>query len=143
MEALRQGLTWRLGSGFWTLLDTSLPLEIAGVPVPVGLHYLGVNRSADGSRWSLAVLDPDTVRALRIDAFETGIRAMPVAREIPLSFEEGLAVSGELLLHLDADESDPRSASLELRFGPYRLRAPIRLLEPPAPGPAPEPASGT
>ena len=132
MAALKGGLTWRLGSGFWTTFDTSLPLALGGVNLAAGSYYLGVQRSADGERWSLAILDPETVRSRRIDAYETHLRPMPVARKVPLAFERRVDHANELTMRLDAHGTDPRAASLEILFGDYRLSASILLSDPPA-----------
>jgi DUF2911 family protein len=53
-DGMTKGKTWRLGKDFWTVLDTNVPLKIAGKEVAAGTYYLGLFRSADGSAWSLA-----------------------------------------------------------------------------------------
>src|ERR1044072_9276625 len=52
-DQMTKGKTYRLGSNFWTTLDTDIPLVIAGKTVPAGLWYLGLQRSGDGATWSL------------------------------------------------------------------------------------------
>src|SRR5208283_2719107 len=44
---MTKGKVWRMGSNFWTTLDTCLPLKISGKDVPVGYYYLGLHRSED------------------------------------------------------------------------------------------------
>ena len=61
-DGMTEGKTWRMGSNFWTDLDTSLPLQISGKNVPAGHYYLGLHRSQDGSKWSFALLIPAKVR---------------------------------------------------------------------------------
>jgi hypothetical protein len=68
-DQMTKGKVWRMGSNFWTTLDTCLPLKISGKKVSVGYYYLGLHRSDDGSKWSLAFIDPAKVRAAHIDAF--------------------------------------------------------------------------
>src|SRR5260370_8341950 len=44
-DAMTKGKTWRMGSNYWTALDTDMPLTISGKTVPVGIWYLGFHRS--------------------------------------------------------------------------------------------------
>src|SRR5208283_5477202 len=44
-DQMTKGKTWRMGSNFWTALDTGLPLKISGTVVPPGYYYLGLHRS--------------------------------------------------------------------------------------------------
>src|SRR2546425_5669783 len=69
-DGMTNGKTWRLGKDFWTVLDTNLPLRIAGKEVAPGTYYLGLFRSADGAAWSLAFIEPAKARAAHLDAFE-------------------------------------------------------------------------
>ena len=69
-DRMTKGKIWRMGSNFWTALDTCLPLKISGKDVPAGYYYLGLHRSEDGSKWSLAFIDPAKVRAAHLDAFQ-------------------------------------------------------------------------
>ena len=57
-DAMTKGKVYRLGSNFWTTLDTDMPLKIAGNTVPTGSWYLGLHRSDDGATWSLAFIEP-------------------------------------------------------------------------------------
>ena len=69
-DAMTKGKIWRMGSNYWTILDTDLPLFIGGKKVPVGLYYLGLHRSEEGSKWSLAFIDPGKARKQVLDAFQ-------------------------------------------------------------------------
>jgi len=82
-DALTKGKVWRMGSNFWTSLETQVPLSIGGKDIPVGYYYLGMHRSADGSQWSLAFIDPGEVRHAHLDAFQ--IQKAKVKFEAPLS----------------------------------------------------------
>jgi len=134
MESLKTGLTWRRGNNFWSIFDTSLPLRVSGVEVDVGSYYMGINRSKDGAEWSLAFLDPHTIRKRRIDPYETHLRPMPVAFTAPLTFRDVDSVAETLSIRLSADESEPKLASFELRWGRFELAAPIELMELPSLG---------
>jgi Protein of unknown function (DUF2911) len=49
-DKMTRGKVWRLGKDFWTTLDTSLPLRIAGREVSIGYYYLGVASFRSGLR---------------------------------------------------------------------------------------------
>src|SRR5215510_12545307 len=66
-DQLTRGKVWRLGNDYWTIMDTNLPLTIAGREIPVGLWYLGLHRSTDGATWSLAFIDPAKARSGHLD----------------------------------------------------------------------------
>src|SRR4029079_2539771 len=68
-DLMTKGKVWRLGNDYWTILDSNLPIKIAGRHIRVSLQYLGLDRSPDGSRWSLAFIDPVKVRRSRLDGF--------------------------------------------------------------------------
>jgi len=82
-DAMTRGKVWRMGSNYWTILDTNLPLSIGGKTVPVGLYYLGLHRSDNGSEWSLAFIDPARVRKMHLDAFQ--IERAPVEFQAQMS----------------------------------------------------------
>ena len=52
----------------------------------MGLYYLGLHRSEDGSKWNLVFIDPAKVRAEHIDAFD--IHMAPVWFEVPVTFRK-------------------------------------------------------
>ncbi len=124
-DGLTNGKIWRLGSNFWTVLDTSLPLKIAGRAVPVGSYYLGLRRSADGGTWSLAFIDPAKVRKARLDAFQ--IERAPVEFEMPMTMERGAGTSEKLTITLSYTKENPKSVTLKIGWGKLSLRAPIEV----------------
>src|SRR5688572_16178305 len=54
-DSMTKGKTWRFGKGFWTTMDNNIPIRIAGKEVPAGYWYLALERSSDGSSWTLNV----------------------------------------------------------------------------------------
>jgi len=82
-DAITRGKIWRMGSNYWTILDTNLPLSIGGKTVPAGLYYLGLHRSDNGSEWSLAFIDPAKARKVHLDAFQ--VERAPVEFEAHMS----------------------------------------------------------
>lgn len=124
IDQMTEGKTWRLGNNFWTTLDTNLPLELAGVKVPVGSYYLAVRRSADGSNWKLAFLNPEAVRQHRIDAFD--VSKAPVAFTAPLKFSKTEKNAQKLTIVLDRDKAHPGQGQLLIEWGNLQLSAPVK-----------------
>lgn len=127
-DAMTRGKTWRLGSNFWTTLDTSLPLKMSGREVAPGYYYLGLHRSADGSKWSLAFFDPMEMRAVDLDAFNVN-RARP-RFEVPMSMAETGSKAEKLTLTLSYPENDMGRVTLKVAWGTLTLTTPIRVTVP-------------
>jgi hypothetical protein len=124
-DQMTKGKTWRMGSNFWTTLDTCLPLKISGKNVPVGYYYLGLHRSEDGSKWSLAFIDPAKVRAAHIDAFN--IDKAQVAFEVPMSVSEATTKPEKLTLELSYPKDNFHKVTLSVAWGTLALTAPIEV----------------
>jgi hypothetical protein len=127
-DAMTKGKVWRMGSNHWTTLDTCLPLRIAGQDVAVGSYYLGLHRSADGSSWSLAFIDPAGVRRTHLDAFE--IQKASVGFEAPMTIEKAQAVVDKLTITLSYPQDNPRKATLKVTWGNLALNAPVEVALP-------------
>ncbi len=117
------GKRWRFGENFWTVLDTNMELQLGGVDVGIGQYYAVLEHGAGGLQ--LVLLDPQEVRKGRLDAFQapetTGGLAIPLQTEKLAQTENRLAIE----LEVDANERD--RGKLVIRFGPYRLTAPLRM----------------
>jgi len=124
-DQMTKGKVWRMGSNFWTTLDTCLPLKISGKAVPVGYYYLGLHRSQDGSMWSLAFIDPAKVRAAHIDAFN--VDKAPVSFEVPMSMETATSKPEKLTLELSYPQDNIRKVTLHIAWGTLALTAPIEV----------------
>jgi hypothetical protein len=122
-DKMTKGKTWRMGSNFWTDLDTCLPLKISGKKVPVGHYYLGLHRSEDGLKWTLAFIDPAKVRAAHIDAFN--IQKAPVAFEIPITVAKAATKPEKLTIGLSYPKENIRKVTLWVAWGNLALTAPI------------------
>jgi hypothetical protein len=125
-DRLTKGKTWRMGSNFWTVLDTDLPLKISGKDVPAGYYYLGLHRSEDGSKWSLAFIDPAQARAAHLDASQIG-RA-PISFEIPMSVASNSTKPERLTIDLSYSKDDLHKANLAVTWGTLALSAPIDVM---------------
>ncbi len=127
-DSLTKGKVWRMGSNFWTTFDTQLPLKISGKDVPVGSYYLGLDRSPDGSTWSLAFINPARVRALRLDGFE--VARAPILFKVPMATEKSATLTPMLTITLSHDANDIKSGTLKLAWGNVVLTAPVKVALP-------------
>jgi hypothetical protein len=126
-DQLTQGRVWRLGSDHWTMLDTNLPLNIAGRDIPVGLWYLGLDRSRDGATWNLAFIDPVKARSGHLDGH--WMDAVPVEFKVPLTVETTTApLTEKLTITLSAQPNDMRNLKLLIAWGRLHLATPVRAV---------------
>jgi len=127
-DAMTRGKIWRMGSNFWSLLDTQLPLSIGGKKVPVGAYYLGLHRSEEGSEWSLVFIDPGRVRKGRLDAFQ--IEKAPVDFEAVMSIAKPDTPTEKLTITLSYPKDDIKHVTLRVAWGNLVLSAPIEVAVP-------------
>jgi hypothetical protein len=127
-DAMTRGKIWRMGSNFWSLLDTQLPLSIGGKKVPVGSYYLGLHRSEEGSEWSLVFIDPGRVRKGRLDAFQ--IERAPVEFEAVMSLAKADTPTEKLTITLSYPKDDIKHVTLRVAWGNLVLTAPIEVALP-------------
>lgn len=124
-DAMTRGKVWRLGSEYWTVLDTNVPLKISDTAIPPGQWYLGLQRSQDGSQWSLVFIDPTRVRALQLDPSE--IDKAPIERKALMTLEPPGEHAERLTLTLDVPKTDLRQSLLKISWGKLQLKAPIQV----------------
>ena len=124
-DAMTKGKVYRLGSNFWTVLDTDIPLTIAGKTVPAGVWYLGLHRSDDGATWSLAFIDPVKTRAAHLDASE--IDKAPVEFKVPMTTEQAGEMKEKLTIDLLFQEMNPKDVTLKISWGKIQLSAPVQV----------------
>jgi len=122
-DGMTKGKVWRMGSNFWTSLDTSLPLKISGKSVTPGYYFLGLARSADGTKWSLAFIDPAKVRAARGDAFE--MERAKVEFEAPVTVETATSIVDKLTITFTYKKETPTKVSLNIAWGNFLAQAPV------------------
>lgn len=120
-----RGKIWRLGNDYWTVLDTNVPLRIAGRDIPVGLWYLGLYRSEDGASWSLAFIDPVKARRIRLDPF--AINNAPVEFKVPMTLENAEGLKEKLTIGLSAQKENIKDVRLRISWGRLQLTAPIQV----------------
>jgi hypothetical protein len=127
-DAMTRGKIWRMGSNFWTILDTQLPLSIGGKKVPVGFYYLGLHRSEEGSEWSLVFIDPGRVRKERLDA--SRIEKAPVEFEALMSIAKAETPTEKLTITLSYSKDDIKHVTMRVAWGNLALSAPIEVVVP-------------
>lgn len=125
-DAMTKGQIWRMGSNFWSNLYTDVPINISGKAISPGMYFLGLQRSADGSSWKLAFIDPVKVRKARIDAFD--IRKAAVEFTTPMTADSaGSDAVEKLTITLTHPENDMRNATLKVAWGHLALSAPVKV----------------
>lgn len=122
-DLMTRGRVWRLGSNFWTALDTDTPIRISGQAVPVGYWFLGLKRSADGATWTLVFIDPQKVKQARLDASEIG--KAPIDFEAPITLEKSSETKDRLQVDLVIDKTHIYQPTLKIAWGNMVLTAPI------------------
>lgn len=122
-DAMTKGKVWRMGSNFWTSLDTCLPLKIAGKSVAPGYYFLGLQRSPDGATWNLAFIDPAKVRSAHTDAFE--IQKTKVEFMVPMTIAKAEGVVPKLTITMTYPKAEPKKATLKVAWGNLALTAPV------------------
>lgn len=128
-DKMTKGQIWRMGSNFWTNLYTDVPVTIGGKSISPGFYFLGMQRSADGSSWNLAFIDPVKVRKSRIDAFD--IRKATVDFTAPMTVDSSNSETVEkLTIALANAQDDIRSATLKVAWGHLALTAPVHVAAP-------------
>lgn len=124
-DKMTKGQVYRLGSNFWTTLDSDMPLTIAGKAIPAGAWYLGLHRSDDGATWSLVFIDPAKARAAHIDASEIG-RA-PIAFKAPMTTEQATESKDKLTIDLVFQRGNLKDVTLKIAWGKIQLSAPVQV----------------
>ncbi|HEV2424108.1 MAG TPA: DUF2911 domain-containing protein [Terriglobia bacterium] len=125
-DSITKGKVWRLGSNFWSNLYTDLPITISGKSIKPGMYFLGLERSADGSSWSLAFIDPVKVRKAHLDAFQ--IQRATVEFTVPMNIEAAGSTTVEKLTIVltDLKADSPKNATLRISWGHLALSAPVK-----------------
>ncbi len=130
LDSITKGKVWRAGQNFFTHLDTNVPINIGGQDVPVGHYYVAIQRSADGSNWMLAFIDPASTRGLHMDASEAGARAseLTIKFTAPLTFQKTTTTTKSLDMTFTTNEKDVKKSILQIKWGQFELSAPVEVM---------------
>jgi hypothetical protein len=127
-DAMTTGKIWRMGSNFWSILDTQLPLSIGGKKIRSGFYYLGLHRSEEGSEWSLVFIDPAGVRKQALDASQ--IEKAPVEFEASMSIAKAETKTEKLTITLSYPKDDIKHVTMRVAWGNLALSAAIEVAVP-------------
>jgi Protein of unknown function (DUF2911) len=125
-DAMTKGKIWRMGSNYWTILDTDLPLSVSGKKVPIGLYYLGLRRSEQGTGWNLVFIDPGKARKATLDAFQ--IQKAQVEFEAPMSAAKAETPKEKLTITLSYPKSNIQHVTMKVAWGSLALSTPIDVM---------------
>ncbi len=112
--------TVRLGSNWWTTLDTTLPLTIGETKVPSGVYYLGLHKTAKG-QWQLMLLDPQEVRRRKAHPGLTPTLAAKLTAD--LNYRKVSKSMDKLSITIKPSKSDPKIGSLLIHWSNHCLQA--------------------
>lgn len=126
-DELTRGKRWRMGQNHWSTLDTRFPITIGRTRIERGIYYVVLERSKE-DQWRLVLLDPDAMSDLKMDAWHINRKESPEGIGAPLTWKRADEKTDHLQIQFIIDEADQRNAELEIRFGPHRLSAPVRVL---------------
>ncbi|MBI4880980.1 MAG: DUF2911 domain-containing protein [Planctomycetes bacterium] len=115
---------WRLGSDHWTNLDVNVSVQIGGQDVPAGLYYVVLERK-EGDTYSLVLLDPEEVRAKRLDAYLAQYTTGGIV--VPLEVVETESVADALTIDINVDTKKDNTGKVVVHFGPHMLAAPVKV----------------
>ncbi|HZN38772.1 MAG TPA: DUF2911 domain-containing protein [Planctomycetota bacterium] len=118
------GQKWRLGSEFWTRIDTSLDLKFGGTVVPAGYYYLTLEQK-NADTIVLAFHDPVAVRKAKLDAAMAAKLGGGI--EVAMKHTTGDKVAQELTFTLAMNDGSKTEGELGIRFGDHTLVAPFAV----------------
>ncbi len=125
-DTFTKGKIWRMGSNFWSRLETYVPLKVAGKRVGAGTWYLGLQRSADGNQWSMVFIDPIKARAAGIyDAFR--INEAPVDIAAPMTIEKAVEIKEKLTVTITPQKDAANNATVRVAWGQLQLSAQVEV----------------
>ena len=125
-DRMTNGRVWRMGNDFWTVLDTNVPLRIAGKDIAAGAYYLGVHRSEDGNTWSLAFMDPAKIRRARLDASE--IAKATIDFMVPMTFAKAEEATEKLDISMAAQKDAVENVTIKVVWGTLQLTTLIQVM---------------
>jgi hypothetical protein len=123
-DELTKGKRWRFGNNSWTSLDTNVAITLGGTEIGPGHYYLILERSLD-DQWSLVLLNPERIRALKLDAFF--VDEAPEGVKAPLAWRRTEEPVEALSVQLIPTEGDLNRARLEIRWGNHLLTGDIEI----------------
>lgn len=124
-DALK-GKNLRLGKNWWTSLDTSVTLDIAGTKVEPGAYFLGLHCGDDGA-FSLMIFPAK--KAMKNGMMPFAPEAWKGGSTAPLKLNKnGLAdVARKMVIAFEVDQNTPENGKFSIRWGKHELTADVKL----------------
>lgn len=120
----QKGKKWRLGSDFWTRLDTSFDMQFGGVTVPAGYYYLTLEQR-DGDAFVLALHDAAAVKKLKLDAFMA--EKLTGGIEVAMTHGKTDAIAKTLAITVQMKAGSKTDGAVAIHFGGHELTAPFSV----------------
>ena len=117
-DKMTRGRKWRFGTGPWTRLDTNVALSVGDEKIAPGNYYLVLQRTKD-DKIHLIVVDPATVRAKKMDAFQAEACD---GKHLPMEWTQDSASTAKMSIELTTAKDDPSKVTMLVRFGPHNLK---------------------
>jgi tetratricopeptide (TPR) repeat protein len=115
---------WRLGSDFWTRLDTSLDMQFGSVSVPAGYYYLTLEQR-DGDNYVLAFHDAAAVKKQKLDAFMAA--KLQGGIEVPMTHKAIDDIAKNLDIAAEMKPGSKTDGVITIKFGGHALAAPFSV----------------
>ncbi len=120
----------RLGSGWWTTLDTIGAIEIGGIRIEAGSYYLGLRVDRDGA-FHLLLFDSKQAMQQRLLPASTPLYTGAAKADLaaPLAFVEDAhkGAVAQLAIEIATDSKHPTQGTLKIRWGPHEATAPVKF----------------
>jgi hypothetical protein len=114
-----KGKIARLGRDNWPIFDSTVAMKFGDVTVPVGIYYLGIERSKDGNTWSLVFIDPAKAKAA--GAWPFAADPAPRTVSLPLTHTKSDKVAEKLSIGMENNKDNPTHGTLTIAWGDHKL----------------------
>ncbi len=116
------GQKWRLGSDFWTRLDT-MDMQLGGVAVPAGYYYLTLEQR-EGDSYVLALHDAAAVRKQKLDA--SAASKLQGGIEIPMTHAT-VDLAKALDIAIEMNDGSKTEGTISIHYGSHKVSAPFAV----------------
>ncbi len=114
------GKRWRLGSDFWTNIDSSVGFNVNGVQVPAGYYYMTLEHN-DADEFVLAFIDPVKCRKFKLDPYAASKTKGGI--ETTLHHKESKKIAEKLEMGFKMSDEQNTKGKFFIHFGPHLLLA--------------------
>jgi hypothetical protein len=117
----------RLGSNWWTTLQSSTTLELGGVAIPAGSYVVAIAIDETGKKFSLALLD--ATKAMKTGAMPFQPAKWTPDVTVPMTFHKDAAEQPveKMTMTFEADAETAGKGTFTIAWGPHTLTAAAML----------------